>query len=239
MKTSVRKSGVKQGTAQTKTGTKTGSPNTKRITTDLKQVSTKILKLKILLLGSQPKIWRSILVMPDITFRQLHLYIQVAMGWKNYHMWGFESKKFDITPKIDNDPFDDLFGSGVSDKQLLDPDIELISKVFNSKGDNITYTYDYGDDWEHEIELDKFIDIDDSIVYPVCTDGENACPPEDSGGIWGYYGLLEAVKDKSHPNHKEYSSYLKKGFDPNYFNLDSVNKSLARLSKKFVKKPKK
>ena len=65
---------------------------------------------------------------------------------------------------------------------------------------------------------------------PVCTAGENACPPEDCGGIYGYYDLLAAVADPKHPDHEDWIEWMEEDFDPAEFSMDTVN---SRLKARF------
>ena len=65
------------------------------------------------------------------------------------------------------------------------------------------YIYDYGDDWEHDIKLEKILISDPKSKYPLCTGGKRACPPEDCGGVWGYYDFLEIIMDPSHERYED------------------------------------
>ena len=70
-----------------------------------------------------------------------------------------------------------------------------LSSVVVRVGAKAVYTYDMGDSWEHGIVLEKRLPADSGTAYPVCTGGERACPPEDCGGIGGFYDLLDALGD--------------------------------------------
>ena len=65
--------------------------------------------------------------------------------------------------------------------------------------------------------------------YPVCVAGKRACPPEDCGGAWGYGELLDAVGDPGHPAHAELGAWLGGPFDPEAFDLEGINRRLARV----------
>jgi Plasmid pRiA4b ORF-3-like protein len=78
------------------------------------------------------------------------------------------------------------------------------------------YDYDFGDGWEHIIVLEKVVAAKSSVTYPCCTAGKNACPPEDVGGIWGYYEYLEAIFNPEHPEREHYMDW-NDSFDPTEF----------------------
>ncbi len=84
-----------------------------------------------------------------------------------------------------------------------------------------------GDGWQHTIEVQKITAPAAGVAYPVCLAGKLACPPEDCGGVWGYYELLEAIRDPAHERHEELSEWLGDGFNPEAFDLDAVNEILA------------
>ena len=76
-------------------------------------------------------------------------------------------------------------------------------------GDRLRYTYDFGDDWDHDIKLEKVLPPDADLhvaAVPVCLAGKGACPPEDCGGAWGYADLKETIADPSDEDTSEYSS---------------------------------
>jgi hypothetical protein len=92
------------------------------------------------------------------------------------------------------------------------------------------YEYDFGDGWQHTLLVEKILPLEPGQQYPVCTKGKCACPPEDVGGIWGYYGFLNAIQNPEHPDHGMYLEWVGDEFDPKAFDLDSVNAMLRDLS---------
>ena len=101
-----------------------------------------------------------------------------------------------------------------------------LSDVLRRVGAKFVYTYDLGDSWEHAIVLEKQLPVDPNAKYPVCTDGRLACPPEDCGGIPGFYDLVDAITDPKHERHEELRDWLGEDFDPLAFSVDGVNKIL-------------
>lgn len=146
-----------------------------------------ILQLKIQLLGLKPAVWRRVLIDNSITFHQLHKILQEVMGWSDYHLYRFnldEDEEIGIP-----DPDDEMI---VKDSRRL-----KVKGVLNEPKQKIVYTYDFGDDWEHLITFEKILDNAEKV--PVCIAGERNCPPEDSGGVWGYEDLLKIRKTRSIP----------------------------------------
>jgi len=107
-----------------------------------------------------------------------------------------------------------------------------LSSVLGRVGAKARYTYDFGDSWEHGIVLEKRLPADPDTAYPVCTGGQLACPPEDCGGIPGFYGLLDTIGDPSHDRHEESLDWLGDDFDPKAFSVDDVNRRLAFLHRR-------
>jgi hypothetical protein len=106
-----------------------------------------------------------------------------------------------------------------------------LSGILGRVGSKAIYTYDFGDSWEHSLVLEKRLPVDPNIAYPVCTDGQLACPPEDCGGIPGFYDLVEALNDPNHERHEEMLDWIGE-FDPQAFSVDSVNRTLTPLRRR-------
>jgi hypothetical protein len=177
----------------------------------------KIYQLRISLTGSDPEIWRSVLVSGNETLGRLHSIIQDAMGWDNDHLHEFIMK--DRTRFADREAA--LEGSRNEDKARL---CDVAPRVRSS----FVYVYDFGDDWHHKIKVEKVLDRDDGFSgKPVCVAGERACPPEDCGGLWGYYSKLEVLGNRRHPEYEDVAEWLGEDFDPEGFDLNEVNKRLG------------
>jgi len=94
------------------------------------------------------------------------------------------------------------------------------------KSKKIIYEYDFGDGWEHEIVLEKIFN-NRNIDNPICLSGKRNCPPEDSGGPYGYMDLLEVISDPTNEDYKEMKSWIGEDFDPEYFDKEVINELLA------------
>lgn len=164
-----------------------------------------ILQLKVRLLEIKPLIWRRILIEATAGLDDLHRAIQLSMGWENYHLYSFTygGEHFDF----DGDD---------------EPSIKL-STLGLQKGDEIFYEYDFGDCWKHKIRVEKLLDKEAGLFYPRCIDGKRSCPPEDSGGPWGYEDKLEILHDKAHPDYEEVAEWMGGNFDPERFDIKKAN----------------
>jgi len=102
-----------------------------------------------------------------------------------------------------------------------------INKLLNKEKIKFDYCYDFGDNWEHSVIVEKILDKDSSKKYPICIAGEMSCPLEDCGGVWGYYEMLEIKKNKNHPEYQErIIDWLGEDFDFEKFDIDRVNERL-------------
>jgi hypothetical protein len=174
-----------------------------------------IYQIKVTLLYTKPPIWRRLLVPATLTLDQLHDVLQLAMGWEDCHMHAFRigQKRFGI-------PGDDL--PEIGDER----DVRLF-RLLGKVGAKAVYTYDFGDGWEHEIVVEKRLPPEGGQAYPACIDGKRHGPPEDCGGVPGYYSLLETISDPQHPQYKESRDWLGDEFDPEAFSVDEINRHLA------------
>jgi hypothetical protein len=187
-----------------------------------KPASTEIYQLKISLKGSKPLIWRRVLVSADVTLDDLHFILQATMGWDGSHLHVFEVAKNTYGSRFPGEEIDDAEDEALVSLQQVAPAIKAKFK----------YEYDMGDSWLHDIVVEKILEPDAKLKTPSCAAGAGACPPEDCGGLWGYYSILDAIEDKKHPDHEEMQEWVGEDFDPDFFNIDEINKRLKPLQKK-------
>jgi hypothetical protein len=110
--------------------------------------------------------------------------------------------------------------------QTLDEKRYTIADLAPKPGGKIGYEYDFGDGWDHQVAIEKALPPNAAFKRPVCLAGANACPPEDCGGVEGYYRLLGILGDPNHPEHEEMKEWLGGEFDPTEFDLERVNACL-------------
>ena len=70
------------------------------------------------------------------------------------------------------------------------------------EGDRALYTYDYGDGWLHDVLFEGSYPKEPGKKYPICLAGELAGPPEDCGGIRGYYDCVTVLKNRDNSEGK-------------------------------------
>jgi Plasmid pRiA4b ORF-3-like protein len=178
-----------------------------------------IYQLKITLIGIIPPIWRRIQVPSSIKLCCLHSALQVAMDWTESHLYKFEKdgKNWGV-PEWDE--FDKFNLTNESETQL--------AKVLVSEGESMIYQYDFGDDWRHEVVLEKILPAESTLKHPICLAGERRCPPEDVGGVHGYEAFLEVIFD---PKHEEYKRMVRwaGGHFVDEFDVKAANGKLARM----------
>lgn len=185
----------------------------------------KIYQLKVSLDHSKPPIWRRLLVSEETELDELHHIIQIAMGWMNAHLHHFI---------VDNTYYGmDMsdFGMGISSSDQLENGVQL-RKIAPKEKSKFYYEYDFGDSWLHTILVEKILPPNPEQSLPQCIKGKRACPPEDVGGIYGYYEFLEAIKDSKHPNHEMFMDWVDgETIDPESFDLNAVNAELEKFVK--------
>jgi hypothetical protein len=183
--------------------------------------SNVLYQFKITLLDIKPTIWRRIQA-PDCTLPDLHRYIQAAFGWSDYHLHQFEIGGV-------------LYSQPAPDGEDFDLDFEdetdvLLSKLLPKSAERSRwiYEYDFGDGWRHEVLFEGFPPIDPKAKYPICLEGERACPPEDCGGTSGYGDYLAAIADIDHEQHEEMLEW-RGPFDPKAFDAKKATKEMRKV----------
>lgn len=184
-----------------------------------RKLTDALYQFKITLLDIQPPIWRRIQV-KDCTLDKLHEYIQTAMGGTNSHLHQFE-----IRGERYGDP--ELLEDGFEDCECVDSTRTVLSDILPKNGKRFTfqYEYDFGDGWRHEVLFEGFPPAVPKTKYPLCLEGERACPPEDCGGVWGYADYLAAISDPGHEQHEEMLKW-RGPFDPEAFDAKQATKEM-------------
>jgi len=203
--------------------TKTYKPKTYKPKTQLC-----VYELRITLQEIRPPIWRLVQVPDSLRLSRLHDALQTVIGWTDSHLHRFEKDgKHWGVPEPDGD--DDI--------EIVDESRTTIGAVLTTPGDSMLYVYDFGDNWRHNVELEKILPAS-GLVRPICLAGERHCPPEDVGGVSGYEDFLEVIFEPGHEEHEHYvrwaggPSPLNRSvgrFQPEEFNVMAANDALSRM----------
>ena len=200
--------------------TKTAKAGTKPV-----RQAGKAVELEITLKYITPRIRRLFVVPGDINLHKLHAVIQRVMGWTNSHLHAFHAGSHEY---VQPDPNDPSWKETMSDAIIHDEQKHTLGDLIAAKGDKFSYTYDFGDDWEHEIKVKSILASPEPLKFAFCVLGKRACPPEDCGSVPGYEELCEALPDRKHPQHKHWKEWIG-DYDPEAFDLEGVNQLLAKI----------
>jgi hypothetical protein len=183
-----------------------------------------VYQLKVVLLDSEPPIWRRIQVPGAARLDWLHSVLQVAIGWTNSHLHQF---------RVGEDCYSDTrhhFAEFEGDPEILEEREFTLRQIAPREKNAFRYEYDFGDSWEHEITVEKILPPNAAAsTTAICLDGARACPPEDCGGVWGYSNLLKILKDRKHPEHKSMKEWLGRAIDAEAFDVQKTNLWLRKL----------
>jgi Plasmid pRiA4b ORF-3-like protein len=175
-------------------------------------------QLEIKLRDVKPQVWRRVVVPSSWKLAKVSRVIEAAMGWGGYHLHAFEvgDRRYGQP-----DPDWDL---GLEDERKV-----ALAGVLTEVKAKMRWDYDFGDGWEHDVVVEAIGESNASLRAALCLDGANACPPDDSGGPWGYENLLDALADPAHPDHDDMREWIGEGFDPKAFDLVAVNAALQHI----------
>jgi hypothetical protein len=180
-----------------------------------RRAATGVFSLKVTLRGVKPPIWRRIVVPGRMTLGDLHFAIQVAMGWHTSHMHAF-----DVGGR--------QYGERDSLEDADDEDRLTLNGLVKSGVSRFRYTYDFGDDWEHDILIEKAPPPADATAFPACVAGKRHCPPEDCGGPWRYPELVDILGNPDHPEYDEQREWVGEEFDPEAFSVFDTDAAIAK-----------
>lgn len=178
----------------------------------MRPASPRIFQLKITLRGTRPPIWRRLVVRNTISLGQFHDSLQVAMGWTDSHLHQFMKGNIHY---------------GTPDPEMPEVRDERKAKlkdVLLKPKDRILYEYDFGDGWLHDVVLEQVTGAEPQGKYPWVLAGKKACPPEDCGGVYGYYHFLEAFTNPRDLEHEQMAEWVGEDFDPDAFDVQDKNR---------------
>ena len=179
---------------------------------------TRIYTLRVELEGIEPMIWRRLQVPAAITLPRLHSVLQVVMGWTDSHLHSFRFGDREYSNAED-----------LEEMNMLDVKGRKLNALLGDTIREFGYQYDFGDSWEHRIVVESIAEAKPDWPYPLCVAGERAGPPEDGGGAGGYQDFVAAIANPEHEEHENLLVWVGGAFDPEGFDINSVNRGLRRL----------
>ena len=188
------------------------------------RLPVRIYQLRIELTQIEPRIWRTILVPDTIKLSKLDRIIQEAFGWTNSHLheFSFGTKRYGMVDAIEDQEWDE-------ENPLLDERKFTIGMLLSDDLSEFEYDYDFGDGWCHNIKVERLLTPNQTNYWPMCIDGENACPPEDVGGPLGYLEFIEILADPTHEQHEDLFRWVGGPFDPQGFDVNTANTRIGRI----------
>lgn len=183
----------------------------------------KAYQMKITIKDSHPPIWRRFIVPAELSFSQLSVVLNEVMGWCGYHLFSFEFNNIGLCLEEADENGDDW---PVEDFDRDDASVIML-EAYLDKEKRFTYVYDFGDDWRHAVVVEKIIE-EYEFNYPVVLKFKGETPYEDCGGIYGYYQLLETLKNPSDPEYKNLKDWTEGHFIEKY-DIEKVNHRLKGL----------
>ena len=141
-----------------------------------KQAATTVHRVKVSLHGASPPVWRRIEIPSAMRLDLVHAVIQVAFDWHGLHLHAFETVCGEFGAPDDDDDW----------AERKDETTAALAQVAADEKEKVVYVYDLGDDWRHEIVVEKIVPAEPGVAYPRCTGGRREAPPEGCGGIWAF-----------------------------------------------------
>lgn len=134
---------------------------------------TTVHRVKVSLYGAKPPVWRRLEIPSAMPLNLVHAVLQVAFDWHDYHLHVFET----VCGQFGSPDLDDW-------AERQDEAGATLAQVAGAERAKAVYIYDFGDDWRHDIVVEKIIPAEPGVAYPRCAAGRRDAPPEDCGGIW-------------------------------------------------------
>lgn len=189
-----------------------------------------LLTLRVDIVGAHPPIWRRLELRGDLSLADVHEHLQAAFGWLSGHLHRFDAPGSSSrrTPYFLTEFDIDEGETGTDERDAR------LDQVLRKPGETLRYTYDFGDNWEHDLKVESMRPATDDDPAALCTGGRGACPPEDVGGIHTWNELAAALRADADPAHltgelQMYADWLPIGCDPDGFTVAEANQSISLL----------
>ena len=188
------------------------------------RLPTRVYQLRIALANIEPCIWRTLLVPDTLRLSKLDRVIQEAFGRTNSHLHEFRvgTKRYGMVDVVEDLDWDE-------EEALLDERKFTVGSVLSDDLDCFEYEYDFGDGWDHIVKVEKILIPDQTNDWTMCIAGENACPPEDVSGSYGFKEFVEIMANPKHEQYAETYRWFGGPFDQRGFDVNSANARIRRL----------
>lgn len=179
--------------------------------------------LRIELQDIEPLIWRRVSVPASVSLKTVHSVIQAAMGWLDCHLWEFEANGRKYSLLIPDDP--------EWNSRIANAATTKLSTLLTGGVGQLNYIYDFGDNWQHRIIVEKLMPADPNKICPQFLGGERKCPPEDCGGFPGYYDFLDNIASKQNKKRKAALEWYGAPYDPDDIDEHRIAASLRPFAR--------
>ena len=154
-----------------------------------KDAVTTVHRVKVSLYGAKPPVWRRLEIPSAMPLNRVHAVLQIAFDWHDYHLHTFET----VCGEFGSPDQDDDWA------ERQDEATASLAQVAGAERAKVVYSYDFGDDWRHDIVVETIIPAEPGVAYPRCTGGRRDAPPEDCGGIWVFNEQFADLGDLFNP----------------------------------------
>lgn len=182
----------------------------------------RIARLRIELDGIDPKVWRVVEVPLTTTLTGLHKVIQAAMLFDDVHLFQFDVG--DARYAIPDPEWEDV-------RKTVDAGSVTLGTLIDLGVGSFSYTYDFGDNWQHAVTIETVATADPAVDYPRFIDGRRRAPPEDVGGIPGFEQFLDAMANPRHPERKALLRWYGRPFDPDDIDLPGITARTGKIAR--------
>lgn len=188
----------------------------------------KVVVLRIELEGIEPLIWRRVGVRAGTSLSDAHRVIQAAMGWRDSHLWEFEADEHRYAMRLPSEPD--------WNERYEDAGAVTLAALVDAGVRRMRYVYDMGDFWEHALIVERVAAALANVNYPQFLGGERRCPPEDCGGVPGYYEFLDNIGSEDSAARKSALDWYGGRYDPDDVGERKIVSALRRLARRPTKR---
>ena len=190
--------------------------------------ATRIARMTIELEGVEPSVRRVVDLPLAISVADLHEIIQAAMGWTNSHLYQFVVGE--ASYGVPDPAWDDF------EMAMRDAARTPLADLLVGREGRIAYVYDFGDDWLHRIAITSLDVPKTDALYPQFVEGVGRCPPEDVGGVTGFFEFLAAITNPRSREHRDMLRWYGGPFDPGDIGEAQIRERLAEIAARFARK---